>query len=114
MWARRGQLRMAATQETTDSMLSSAMMLCCQMRTTVTLDDDVLQLIRRRMEERHVSFKKALNDAIRDGAAGRPAPRKFKTRTADLGVPAVNLDRALQLAADLEDEELIRRQRRRA
>jgi hypothetical protein len=29
-------------------------------------------------------------------------------------VPSVNLDRALQLAADLEDEELLRRQRRGA
>ena len=84
------------------------------MRTTVTLDDDVLALVRRRMEEQQISFKKALNDAVRDGAAGRPAPRKFKTRTANLGVPTVNLDRALQIAADLEDEELIRRQRRRA
>lgn len=82
------------------------------MRTTVTLDDDVEQLLRRRMAERQVSFKVALNDAIRDGAAGRPEPRRFTTRTADMGVPAVNLDRALQLAAELEDEELIRRQRR--
>jgi hypothetical protein len=31
-----------------------------------------------------------------------------------LGVPSVNLDRALQIAGELEDEELIRRQRRRA
>jgi hypothetical protein len=29
-------------------------------------------------------------------------------------VPTVNLDRALQIAAELEDEELIRRQRRGA
>jgi hypothetical protein len=84
------------------------------MRTTVTLDDDVLQLVRRRMAEQQVSFKQALNDAIRAGVAGRPAPTRFTTRVADLGVPAVNLDKALQLAADLEDEELIRRQRRRA
>jgi hypothetical protein len=84
------------------------------MRTTVTLDDDVVQLLRRRMEERKVSFKKALNDAVRDAAAQRPRPTRFATRTADLGVPAINLDRALQIAADLEDEELIRRQRRRA
>lgn len=83
-------------------------------RTTVTLDDDVEQLVRRRMADRHVSFKQALNDAIRDGAAGRAAPRQFTTRTADMGTPAVNLDRALQLAAELEDEELVRRQRRRA
>jgi hypothetical protein len=84
------------------------------MRTTVTLDDDVLQIIRRRMSDKHVPFKVALNDAIRDGAAGRPTPPKFRTQTADLGVPSVNLDRALQLAGELEDEELIRRQRRRA
>jgi hypothetical protein len=83
-------------------------------RTTVTLDNDVEQLVRRRMAERQVSFKKALNDAIRDSAAGHPKPQKFTTRTADLGVPAVNLDRALHLAAELEDEELVRRQRRRS
>jgi hypothetical protein len=83
-------------------------------RTTVTLDDDTLAVVRRRMRERGVSFKQALNDAIRDGAQGRPAPTQFATRTADLGVPSVNLDRALQLAGELEDEELLRRQRRGA
>lgn len=82
------------------------------MRTTVTLDDDTLAVIRRRMREGGVSFKAALNDAIRAGAAERPAPTPFVTGTAHLGVPAVNLDRALQIAGDLEDEELIRRQRR--
>ncbi len=83
-------------------------------RTTVTLDDDTLALIQRLMRERGVSFKKALNDAIREGAQHRPAPRLFETKTADLGVPTVSLDRALQVAAELEDEELIRRQRRGA
>lgn len=84
------------------------------MRTTVTLDEDTLALLQRRMREQGVSFKKALNDAIRDGADGRPTPAPFHTRAADLGVPAVNLDRALQIAAELEDEELIRRLRRGA
>ncbi len=84
------------------------------MRTTVTLDDDVEQLVRRRMAERQVSFKRALNDAIRDGAVGHREPRRFTTRTADLGISSINLDRALQLAAELEDEELVRRQRRRS
>ena len=84
------------------------------MRTTVTLDDDTLAVVHRRMREQGVSFKAALNEAIRDGAQGRPNPAPFVTRTADLGVASVNLDRALQLAAELEDEELIRRQRRGA
>ena len=79
-------------------------------RTTVTLDPDTAALIRRRMRERGISFKQALNEAIRAGAGdNRGAP--FRTTTAALGVPAVNLDRALQLAAELEDEELVRRTR---
>ena len=84
------------------------------MRTTVTLDDDTVVVIRRMMRERHISFKQALNDAIRQGAQRRPAPAVFETHTSDLGVPSVNLDRALQIAGELEDEELIRRQRRGA
>jgi hypothetical protein len=83
-------------------------------RTTVTLDDDVVELIRRRMTEKQLSFKRALNQAVRDGAAGRPAVARFATRTADSWVPSVNVDRALQMAADLEDDELSRRQRRGA
>ncbi len=84
------------------------------MRTTVTLDDDVVAHLRRLMAQRGISFKVALNDAVRAGALDAPAPSKFVTRTADLGVPPMNMDRALQLAAELEDEELIRRQRRGA
>jgi hypothetical protein len=81
------------------------------MRTTVTLDPDAEALLRRRMRERGVSFKVALNDAIRAGLAGSPPGRPFRTPTADLGRPAVNLDRALQLAGELEDEELVRKRR---
>ncbi len=77
------------------------------MRTTVTLDPDTAALIQRRMRERGVSFKQAVNDAIR---AGAPEAERvpYRTATAPLGVPAVNLGCALQLAAELEDEELIR------
>lgn len=77
------------------------------MRTTVTLDPDTESLVRRLMSERGVSFKQALNDAIRAGARARPEP--FQTRTHAMGRPAVNLDRALQVAAQDEDEELVRR-----
>lgn len=79
------------------------------MRTTVTLDPDTEQLIRRRMRERGLSFKDALNEAIRQGAGDGSEP--FRTRTASLGRSTVPLDRALQLAAELEDDELIRRMR---
>jgi hypothetical protein len=80
------------------------------MRTTVTLDPDTEALLRRRMRERGLSFKAALNEAVRAGLAPE-VPGRFRTPTADLGLPTVNLDRALALAGELEDEELLRKQR---
>jgi len=79
-------------------------------RTTITLDADAEQLIRRRMRDRGSTFKEAVNDAIRESAS--PADRRpFRTETAALGESKVNLDRALQLVADLEDDDLVRRSR---
>jgi hypothetical protein len=79
-------------------------------RTTITLDPDTAQLIRRRMREQGISFKEAVNQAIRSSAGGgRSDP--FVTETASMGESRVNLDRALQLSADLEDDELLRRMR---
>ncbi len=80
------------------------------MRTTITLDPDTEALVKRRMHERGISFKQAVNDAIRDGAL--PAAREpFTTRGARLGVPAIDLDGALRVAADIEDEEIVRKMR---
>lgn len=83
------------------------------MRTTVTLDPDTEHLIRQRMRDKGVSFKRALNDAIRDGATGRATPR-HETPTFDMGIPAVDLTKALRIAGELEDEELIATLRRGA
>jgi uracil-DNA glycosylase len=80
------------------------------MRTTVTLDPDTEQMLRRRMKERRVSFKQALNDAVRAGLAP-PDESEFRTGTASMGRSAVNLDKALQLVGELEDEELVRKMR---
>ena len=80
-------------------------------RTTVTLDPDTEQLIRRQMAERGVSFKEALNDAIRRGIRTAGSTSPFRTATAAMGESRVNLDRALQIAGDLEDDELVRKLR---
>jgi hypothetical protein len=80
-------------------------------RTTVTLDSDVEALLRKRMRERGLSFKQALNEVLRQGLTETQPPRPFRTPTARLGLPKVNLDRALQLAAELEDEDLVRKMR---
>lgn len=77
------------------------------MRTTVTLDADVEQIIRRRMREKGVSFKQALNDSVREGAAGARSPRSFTSPVFNMGTPSVPLTKALHLAAQLEDEGII-------
>lgn len=81
------------------------------MRTTVTLDADTRALVEKDMRERGVSFKQALNDAVRAGLAERGPVEPFRTETARLGAPSVSLDRALQIAGELEDEELLRKMR---
>lgn len=80
------------------------------MRTTVTLDADTESAVRRLMALRGLSFKRALNDAIRAGIS-EPTREKRHTIVRSMGRPTVNLDRALQLAGELEDEERLREMR---
>jgi hypothetical protein len=82
-----------------------------QMRTTVTLDPDVEAKLKATMRERGVSFKVALNEAARAGLNGpAPAARRYRMPTGSLGVRAgVNLDKALRLVGELEDEEIVRK-----
>lgn len=77
----------------------------------MTLDPDTEALVRRRMAERNVSFKQALNDAIREGVRTGPVRRERATRVVAMGKPRLDLDRALQIAAELEDDELIDKMR---
>jgi hypothetical protein len=81
------------------------------MRTTVTLDADVEAQLRSVMRERGVSFKVAINDAIRAGLTpDAPAAKPFRVQSAPLGVrPGINLDKALALAGEMEDAEIIRK-----
>jgi plasmid stability protein len=80
------------------------------MRTTLTLDPDVASRVRSLAAERGISFKQAINELLRAGLAGERAARPFKVRARRLGVrPGIDLDKALQLASDLEDEEIMRK-----
>ena len=81
-------------------------MLSFMTRTTVTLDPDTEQIIRVRMRRLGVSFKRALNDAIRDGDTASQ-PREKATRARSMGAPKIDLTRALDLAAELADEQQI-------
>ena len=82
------------------------------MRTTITLDPDVAKMLKQTVKDRDITFKDAVNEAIRTGltapAAKRPA--RFKQRTFALGTgKGVRWDKALNMAAQLEDEEIVRK-----
>jgi hypothetical protein len=81
------------------------------MRTTVTLDPDVAAKLRQVASERGVSFKSALNDAVRAGLGGEArSARRYRMPVRRMGVRrGVDLDKALRLAGDLEDAEILRK-----
>jgi len=80
------------------------------MRTTVTLDPDVEKLLRGEVRRSGEPFKQVLNNAIRAGLKRRRSqPEPFRALVFDMGAPKLDLTKALSLAAELEDEELLRR-----
>ena len=87
--------------------------LCCYhdapMRTTVTLDSDVEQLLRDAMQRRRLSFKEALNQAIRAGLSRSANPQTeetpFVVRARQMGLRAgLDAGRLNQIADELEAE----------
>jgi Arc/MetJ family transcription regulator len=80
------------------------------MRTTVTLDPDIEALIRRTMRERGLSFKEAVNSALRAGLTTKPAQHRFVQKTFHLGSEQnFRWDKALAAADAIEEEELSRK-----
>ena len=66
-----------------------------EVRTTVTLDPDVEALVKRAMRERGLSFKEAINDAIRAGITGPGRGIEPTFPTHDMGEPLVDITKAL-------------------
>jgi ribbon-helix-helix CopG family protein len=81
------------------------------MRTTVTLDSDLAAKLRALARERGVSFKEALNTALRRGlTTGGDSQGRYRLESRRLGLrPGVDLEHALRLAGELEDAETIRK-----
>jgi hypothetical protein len=81
------------------------------MRTTVTLDPDVAAKLKADAHKRGVSFKEALNGNLRrglEGAEAKPVPYRIKARP--MGFKGgLDLDKALQIAGRLEDDEIVRK-----
>ena len=83
------------------------------MRSTVRIDDDLMIELRQRAREESVSLTRMLNRTLRaglfraqpTGAGATP----FRQQRVAMGRPRVDLDKALALAARLEDEEVARK-----
>lgn len=82
------------------------------MRTTVTLEADVAARLRAIARERDVSFKEALNTAVRLGLAPDRinGSSDYRVPTRPLGLrEGIDLDKARPLADEHEDAELARK-----
>jgi hypothetical protein len=80
------------------------------MRTTVRIDDDLLRQLHRQARDEKASLTQVVNRAIRRGITARATKTKrFKQKTFDMGLPLVNLDKALSLAYEWDDDETIKR-----
>ena len=81
------------------------------MRTTVDIDAHLLKRLRDAAHEQGISFKELLNRVLRKGIAEPPAGRRepYRCPTFSLGRALYPLDKALALAASLEEEEVARR-----
>jgi hypothetical protein len=78
------------------------------MRTTVRIDDALLRELKQRAQQDGVSLTKLINGVLRRGMyapeEGGKLSRPYREKTFAMGKPLVNLDKALALAASLEDE----------
>ena len=81
------------------------------MRTTITLDSDVEELLNEFMNRRGLSFKESVNCLLRAALLPEGPRPDYSFPTYNLGEPSVPLEPALQLAGDLEDEEIARKLR---
>jgi hypothetical protein len=82
------------------------------MRTTVTIDPELQTRVREIARERGISFREALNDILRRGLGQAPPAggQAYEVPVRDLGLRAgIDLDRAFALAAELEDDEIVRK-----
>ena len=80
------------------------------MRTTLRLDDDLLIELKKRANREKLTLSEVVNLALRQGLAGRRAPRRtFRQRTRDLGAASFDTTRANAAASALDDAEILRK-----
>ena len=82
------------------------------MRLTVSISDDLCRELRGRARAEGIPLGRVVEECLRAGLAVRKAGTRPANRPRpvfDLGRPVVDLDHALRLAAEMEDEEILRK-----
>ena len=93
-------------------MRSLVMRMMRPMRTTVDLDPDVDARLRALARERRLPLRTVINDVLRAGIDPTRGPdaRPYVLPSRSLGIRSgVNVDKALALAGELEDDEIARK-----
>lgn len=82
------------------------------MRTTLTLDDRIAKALKALAHRTGKPFRQVVHETLQTGLAAKeiPKPRPYWLKPVSLGgvLPGINIDKALRLAAALEDEEIAR------
>ena len=84
------------------------------MRTTLTIDDDIARQLKEIVHRSGEPFKTVVNEALRAGIENNriaDVRRPYRLEPVAMGevMGSFNLDKALQLADHLEDEEVSRK-----
>jgi hypothetical protein len=84
-----------------------------RMRTTLTVDDRIAKALKALAHRTGKPFKQVVNETLQAGLAARdaPKPKPYRIKPVALGgvMPGFDLNKALRLAAALEDEEIARK-----
>jgi len=80
------------------------------MRTTVRIEDDLLAELKEQARAEGISLAQLLNRALRTGLeTKKPRRRTVRIQPLEMGPPKIDLDKALHVAEQLEDEEFLRK-----
>lgn len=87
------------------------------MRTTVRIDDALMLELKEKAAREEVSMTRLLNQVLRAGLRAeqqeKKPRRRHRERAHPMGVPQVDLTKALSIAARMEDDEVLRKSRLR-